>query len=193
MANQSIAARLNNSSRRSQQGKGGSSASLDRLESSSIQAQGILKVMAKPGKKKSADDSPNDKVIAQNRKARHEYEVLAYLQVQLHRRNSQDSTAENGESDDPHHQVSLRSEMDLPWCLQLDCVGRYVDALPNRNIPGYAEVDVRLGWRPTKQFEISIVGQNLLDHRHREFRQLILGPPQAELERGVYGKVTFRF
>jgi iron complex outermembrane receptor protein len=118
----------------------------------------------------------------------------SYLQVRLHRkRGSLDPTAENGEGDDPHHQVSLRSEMDLPWHLQLDCVGRYVDSLPNRNIPAYAELDVRLGWRPTKQLEISIVGQNLLDHQHPEFQQLILGPPQAELERGLYGKVTFRF
>jgi iron complex outermembrane receptor protein len=118
----------------------------------------------------------------------------SYLQVQLHRkRGSLDPTAEDGEGDDPHHQVSLRSEMDLPWHLQLDCVGRYVDSLPNRNIPAYAELDVRLGWRPTKQLEISIVGQNLLDNQHPEFQQLILGPPQAELERGIYGKVTFRF
>lgn len=118
----------------------------------------------------------------------------SYLQVQLHRkRGSQDSTAESGEGDDPHHQVSLRSEMELPWNLQLDCVARYVDSLPNRNIPGYAEMDVRLGWRPTKHLEISIVGQNLLDNQHPEFKQLILGPPQAELERGIYGKVTFRF
>ncbi|MBL9123040.1 MAG: SsrA-binding protein SmpB [Planctomycetaceae bacterium] len=36
--------------------------------------------MAKPGKKKSDDDSPNDKLIAQNRKARHEYEVLETLE-----------------------------------------------------------------------------------------------------------------
>jgi iron complex outermembrane receptor protein len=118
----------------------------------------------------------------------------SYLQVQLHRKpGSQDTTAENYEGDDPHHQVSLRSEMDLPWHLQLDCVARYVDSLPNRNIPGYAEVDFRLGWRPTKKFEVSIVGQNLLDNQHPEFRQLILGPQQAELERGVYGKITFRF
>jgi iron complex outermembrane receptor protein len=118
----------------------------------------------------------------------------SYLQVQLHlKRRSQDTTSEKGEGDDPHHQVSLRSEMDLPWHLQLDCAGRYVDALPNRSVPSYAAVDVRLGWRPTKQWEISVVGQNLLDHRHAEFRQLILGPPPAELERGFYGKVTFRF
>jgi iron complex outermembrane receptor protein len=117
----------------------------------------------------------------------------SYLQVQLHRKRSQDPTAESGEGDDPQHQVSLRSEMDLPWQLQLDCVSRYVDSLSNRNIPGYAEMDVRLGWRPTKQLEISIVGQNLLDNQHPEFRQLILGPPQAELQRGVYAKIIFRF
>jgi iron complex outermembrane receptor protein len=119
--------------------------------------------------------------------------AYSYLQVQRHRRRSQDPTAENGERDDPHHQVSLRSEMDLPWHLQLDCMGRYVDALPSRGVPSYVEADVRLGWRPTKQWEISITGHNLLDNRHREFKQLILGPPQTELERGVYGKITFRF
>jgi len=117
----------------------------------------------------------------------------SYLQIQLHRGRSQDPTAEDAEGDDPHHQVSLRSEMDLPWHLQLDCVGRYVDGLSNRGIPSYVEADVRLGWRPTSQLEISIVGQNLLDNRHPEFRQLILGPPQTEMQRGVYGKISFRF
>ena len=93
----------------------------------------------------------------------------------------------------PRHQVSLRSEMDLPWHLQLDCVSRYVAALSNRDIPGYVEMDLRLGWRPTKQLEFSIVGQNLLDNQHPEFKQIILGPPPAELQRGVYAKITFRF
>jgi iron complex outermembrane receptor protein len=51
-------------------------------------------------------------------------------------------------------------------------------------------LDVHLGWRPTKNLELSIVGQNLLDPQHPEF-----GTPatRTEVQRSVYGKVTCRF
>jgi iron complex outermembrane receptor protein len=51
-------------------------------------------------------------------------------------------------------------------------------------------LDERFGWEPTPDLELSVVGQNLLHDRHPEF-----GPSSTrkEIERGVYGKVVWRY
>ena len=94
------------------------------------------------------------------------------------------------EGNDPQHQVSLRSSVDLPGHVELDAGLRYVDRLPAPPVPGYVELDARLAWRPIKNVELAIVGQNLLDNRHPEF-----GAPatRQEIQRSVYGKVTWSF
>ncbi|TMP97944.1 MAG: TonB-dependent receptor [Verrucomicrobia bacterium] len=72
------------------------------------------------------------------------------------------------EGNDPQNQFSLQSIMDLPAHLQFDATVRYVDTLPSPNVPSYLTFDVRVAWQ-FKSLELSIVGQNLLDHRHPEF------------------------
>ena len=89
--------------------------------------------------------------------------------------------------------------MDLPWRTEFDAAFRWIDTVHNANlgattpstIPAYAEVDVRLGWHATKNLEISVVGQNLLQAQHPESG--VPGPAQEQIERSVYGKVTYRW
>ncbi|HET9447157.1 MAG TPA: TonB-dependent receptor [Steroidobacteraceae bacterium] len=97
----------------------------------------------------------------------------------------------------PRHQFSLRSLLDLPGDLQLDAHVRHstqLERLPEDptgvGIAGYTELDVRLGWRVSEQLEVALVGQNLLHDHHTEF-----GTPatRGEIERSVYGKVTWQF
>jgi len=83
--------------------------------------------------------------------------------------------------------------MDLPWHLELDVAGRYVDSIRGPNIPSYFSLDVRLGWRPNPHLELSVVGQNLLDDRHPEFNSTIVNIQNTQVQRGVYGKITWRF
>ena len=80
--------------------------------------------------------------------------------------------------------------MDLPGHVEFDAGLRYVDRLPAPPVPGYIELDARLAWSPIKNLELAIVGQNLLDNRHPEF-----GAPatRQEIQRSVYGKVTWSF
>lgn len=101
------------------------------------------------------------------------------------------------ETADPQQQVFLRSSMDLPYHLEFDAALRWIDTVHNNNgatrgtVPGYAEVDVRLGWRATKNLEFSVVAQNLVHDQHPE-----AGFPSAtreEIVRSVYGKVAWRF
>ena len=93
----------------------------------------------------------------------------------------------------PRHQFSLRSSMDFPHHLQFDCSGRFVDELPARGVPGYFTMDARLGWKPHARLELSLVGQNLLQSRHKEFIPSVIPTEQTEVERAVYGKVTWTF
>lgn len=106
------------------------------------------------------------------------------------------SNAHN-ETADPRNQFTLRSSMDLPHNVELDASLRWVDKLHNNNgpnvgtVPGYMELDVRLGWHPTDRLELSVVGENLLQNRHPEYGYP--DPDREEIVRGVYGKVAWEF
>jgi iron complex outermembrane receptor protein len=101
------------------------------------------------------------------------------------------------ETADPEQQFSFRSSMDLPHNVELDAALRWVDTLHNNNgpnpgtVPSYFELDVRLAWHPTKNLELSVVGQNLLHDHHPEYG--FPSPTRQEIPRSVYGKVTFRW
>jgi iron complex outermembrane receptor protein len=100
----------------------------------------------------------------------------------------------NGQS--PRNQVYLRSSWDLPARMEVDAIGRYVDILPGFDpvVPPYFELDVRWAWKPAKNLEISVVGQNLLQDHHVEFgTSPFLGFPRIEIPRGVYGMVSYRW
>jgi iron complex outermembrane receptor protein len=105
---------------------------------------------------------------------------------------SADINRGRGEGNDPHHQLLIQSMINLPANLELDSVLRYVDNLNQRGptVPSYVSLDLRLGWRPTPNWEFAIVGQNLLDKQHAEF-----GAPatRQEIPRSVFGKVTWKF
>ena len=54
-----------------------------------------------------------------------------------------------------------------------------------------------LAWKPYDSLELALVGQNLLASHHPEFYSLAgafsNNAAAAEIERSVYGKVTWRF
>ena len=100
------------------------------------------------------------------------------------------SAARTLELDAPTHQVVLRSSYDFTRLASLDAQLRYVDNV--QAIPAYVTADVRLSYRPTPNWELSLVGQNLLDGSHPEQASLV-GAPTAEVPRGFYGRVTWRY
>ncbi len=104
---------------------------------------------------------------------------------------SRDPSPGTREGNDAARLFSLWSSMDLPGRTTFDVIVRHVGALPQPFVPGYTEMDVRLGWRPNEGLEVSLVGQNLLDRQHLEFGTA--SPATAEVKRGVYGKATWRF
>jgi iron complex outermembrane receptor protein len=104
---------------------------------------------------------------------------------------SLDPTAGASEGNDPRSRFTLRSQMDLPDGFELDGTLRHVARLPSPVVPAYTELDLRLGWQASDRLELSLIGQNLLHARHPEFGAP--SPLRQEVERNVYGKVTWRF
>jgi iron complex outermembrane recepter protein len=101
------------------------------------------------------------------------------------------------ETADPEQQFSIRSSMDLPKNVDFDTTLRWVDELHNNNgatvgtVPSYFELEARVAWRPVKNLELSIVGQNLLHDHHPEYG--FPGPTREEIVRNVYGKISWQF
>jgi iron complex outermembrane receptor protein len=91
---------------------------------------------------------------------------------------------------DPNHQISLRSEVDLSAKWEWDASLRCVASIHQQSVPSYIEMDQRLGWRPNAAWELSILGQNLVHAHHGEFNSQ---GSRRELQRSVYGKVSWRF
>ncbi|WP_166646948.1 TonB-dependent receptor plug domain-containing protein [Prosthecobacter fusiformis] len=105
---------------------------------------------------------------------------------------STDPTEGSGEFNDPNHILVIRSSMDLPGNVELDATFRHVDELQQTalsNTPAYSTVDIRLAWRPTNDLELAIVGRNLLDASHTEFRR----NATREIGRSVYFMATWSF
>jgi iron complex outermembrane receptor protein len=101
------------------------------------------------------------------------------------------------ETSDPEHQFSVRSSMDLPNDVDLDAMLRWVDTLHNNSgatvgtVPSYFELNLRIGWRPTRNLELSLVGENLLHDHHPEYG--FPGPTREEIARSVYAKVAWKY
>ncbi|MEK7793769.1 MAG: TonB-dependent receptor [Candidatus Hydrogenedentota bacterium] len=118
----------------------------------------------------------------------------SFLEINLdfHTR-SLDIITPASESDTPEQQYYWRNSFDLPRNVQLDATLRYVDELPSLDVEDYLTMDLRLGWQPNENLELSIVGQNLLQPGHTEFQSTFVTSLPTQVERGVFGKVTWRF
>lgn len=104
---------------------------------------------------------------------------------------SRDLNGGRAESNDPAHQFSVQSMIDLPSKVDVGFVVRYVDALPEPRVPAYWGMDARVSWKPNNIIEFNVIGQNLLDNQHLEF--IPSSPSPRNIEHSVYGKVVCHF
>ncbi|MDD2759323.1 MAG: TonB-dependent receptor, partial [Methylomonas sp.] len=95
----------------------------------------------------------------------------------------------------PQHTLSLRSLFNVTNEIEIDAWARYVDKLyiDQRTIPDYFTLDLRLGWHPDKDIELSISGQNLLDNQHPEFSDILYIPVASQIQRGYLAQISWRF
>jgi iron complex outermembrane recepter protein len=90
---------------------------------------------------------------------------------------------------DPDRTAMLRSLWDITPRHELDLMWRYVGELPNPKVPSYSVLDARLGWRVSKNLDLSLVIQDAFDRKYSEF-----GNPatRAVLERAYFVKIAWR-
>lgn len=89
----------------------------------------------------------------------------------------------------PSHEAEVQSRFNLPKRFEFDQIYRYVSALPAQEVRAYHTADVRVGWHASKQVELSLVGQNLLQPHHAEFG--IDPGPTVLIKRSIYAKIVW--
>lgn len=100
------------------------------------------------------------------------------------------------EGSSPRHQFTIRSSMDFPRGVTFDTDLRYVDSLQSFQIDSYFELDARLAWQINKNWEVALVGQNLLHSEHPEFGPTYVNTENGritDIPRSVFLKVTYKF
>ncbi len=78
-------------------------------------------------------------------------------------------TASTIDGSSPGHQAEIHSFFDMGKALQLDLVYRYVSALPAQRVAAYSTGDARFAWRVNRQWEVALVGRDLMQPWHVEY------------------------
>jgi iron complex outermembrane receptor protein len=91
---------------------------------------------------------------------------------------------------DPAHQFSARSAINLADNLDWDVGLRVIGALASPDVRNYVTLDTRLGWTFMKGAELSLIGYNLLDHNHPEFGA---ATNRSEPARAFYAKIVWSY
>ncbi|MER0169152.1 MAG: TonB-dependent receptor [Nitrosomonas sp.] len=104
-----------------------------------------------------------------------------------------DPTGGGAEKVTPQHQLSVRSNYDFSERLQFNLWLRYISNIEFYHIPGYVTMDAKLAYKPAKNTELFVVGQNLFSQNHRETVSEFTPIVPVFIPRGVYAGVQWRF
>jgi iron complex outermembrane recepter protein len=91
------------------------------------------------------------------------------------------------------NQWSLRSSLSLGTHWDWDLFLRHVDALPAGEVAAYTELNTRIAWRPRIDFEIALVGENLLQNEHREFVSDFVDLAPVSIKRAAFLNARWSF
>lgn len=108
---------------------------------------------------------------------------------------SRDPAAGDIAFESPKHQFQVHSLLNLTSRLEWDAALYHVGQLPdsgNGLTRAYFRLDTRIGWRIGESWSFSVVGQNLQSREHAEYHDAF-AVLHGLVQRGVVGKVTFRF
>lgn len=123
--------------------------------------------------------------------------AYSYVNIDMrHKSWSNDaSTIQQTEGSTPHNTLVLEGTANLPKNFDLDLTYRFTGVLGYTGIaaypkvPSYSTMDARIGWRAGRDFEVSLVGRNLLQPYHFEFAG---DPgPLVGIKRSLYVNVVF--
>jgi iron complex outermembrane receptor protein len=116
---------------------------------------------------------------------------FAALRERLHLKpGSNDANAPSQSGQDPAHSWQLRSSLDVTPHSNVDAIVRHVSALSNPTVPQYTTLDLHYGWRPRRDLELNITGQNLAGSGHGEFAD---PATRTKIGRSVYVNIVTHF
>ena len=93
-------------------------------------------------------------------------------------------------NNDPNYYWNLRSLWDITPHHELDLTLRGSGELGTPEVESYVSMDMRLGWKISRELELSLVGQNLVGAKHSEF---ISGLDEDLFDRRLFAKLTWHF
>lgn len=100
-----------------------------------------------------------------------------------------DPNIQNEDENDPRVQTFVRSVWQsgrLSW----DGTIRHIETIEDQGTPSYTEWDMRLAWQLDKQWEVALVGTNLLHDEHLEYGNEQTG---TRIKRSVHATATWSF
>jgi outer membrane receptor for monomeric catechols len=104
-----------------------------------------------------------------------------------------------GEGQSPEHQFKLKSFYNITPKLEFDNILYYVSGLPKAGIdslspgiPYYYRFDTRIGYLATKNLDLSVGIQDLLDQTHSEFKAGLFNV-RTNLGRTFYVKAVWQY
>ena len=69
----------------------------------------------------------------------------------------------------------------------------YIDNLPAYDIKNNFVTNLRIGWHPEDNMELSVALQNAFDDKHPEIGSRYVSSATVQIQRAVYAKLTARF
>jgi iron complex outermembrane receptor protein len=132
----------------------------------------------------------------QIRRGRNQHTIYTWMHLSLGLdSDSADTFSESAENASPDHQATVWSSYELAYNLELDAAVRYVDYIEvsGTSIDSYMEPNMRLGWKPRPDLELSLVDQSLLNRHHEEFLPGFITTQPAVVERSFYIKGIWSF
>jgi iron complex outermembrane receptor protein len=121
----------------------------------------------------------------------------SYAETDLHLENDSTDTLSLSLpvfANSPEQMLSLRSAWDIQKNWKIDLWMRYVDKLESTYVNAYVNMDARVAWKASRNVELSVVGQNLLDRQQLQFfRDTATKLYNSEVQRSVYFKIKLDF
>ncbi len=142
--------------------------------------------------------------VANNWKLEANYD---HLELNLHLKNGStdnltilgnSDNLENTEGQSPHNQFKIKSFYSITPKIEFDNIFYYVSGLKkgitntSRGIPSYFRFDTRVGYLATRNFDLSVGIQDLLNQTHSEFKKALYNN-QTLVGRTFYGKIVWQY
>jgi iron complex outermembrane receptor protein len=99
-----------------------------------------------------------------------------------------DLTLPHGQWNDPAHQFSVQSMLDLPAGFEANLAGYYVSSLPDPHVQPRVNYSAGIVWR-YRAVAVSVYGRDLADDQDPEYGT---GPNREEIPRSFSGEVAWR-